>query len=152
MSRRRYSSEEIIGKLQEADVLLSRGQTVGQVSRLLGIRERTYYRWRKEYGRVRTDQAWRLKALEQENGRLRRLVADLPLDNAMMQETVSGNSGLCVQPDGVAQRQVSFLVSHLAPRSYASFLPSSEDAPAIWMEASMISRALPPLGRAAQEG
>jgi hypothetical protein len=57
MSRRRYSSEEIISELQEAEVLLSRGQTVGQGSRLLGIRERTYYRWRKEHGRVRTDQA-----------------------------------------------------------------------------------------------
>jgi hypothetical protein len=80
--------------LQEAEVLLSRGQTVGQGSRLLGIRERTYYRWRKEHGRVRTDQAWRLKALEQENGRLKRPVADLSLDNAMMREMVSGNPEL----------------------------------------------------------
>jgi putative transposase len=91
MRRRRYSTEEIIGKLREAEVLLSQGQAVGQVSRSLCISEQTYYRWRKEYGGLRTDQAQRLKALEQENSRLTRLVADLSLDKAMLRETVSGN-------------------------------------------------------------
>ena len=91
MPRRRYTPEEIIGKLREAEVLLSQGQPVGQVARVLTISEQTYYRWRKEYGGLRTEQAQRLKALEQENSRLKRLVADLSLDNAMLRETVSGN-------------------------------------------------------------
>jgi putative transposase len=91
MPRRRYTPEEIIGKLREAEVLLSQGQPVGQVARVLAISEQTYYRWRKEYGGLRTEQAQRLKALEQENSRLKRLVADLSLDNAMLRETVSGN-------------------------------------------------------------
>jgi putative transposase len=83
MPRRRYTPEEIIGKLQEAEVLLSQGQLVGQVSRTLGTSDQTHYRWRKgEYGGLRTEQAQRLKALERENSRLKRLVADLSLDNA----------------------------------------------------------------------
>ena len=94
MPRRRYTPEEIIGKLREAEVLLSQGQPVGQVARVLAISEQTYYRWRKEYGGLRTEQAQRLKALEQENSRLKRLVADLSLDNDMLRETVSGNPGL----------------------------------------------------------
>jgi putative transposase len=64
MARRRYTPEEIISKLREAEVLLSQGQTVGQVARALAIGEQTYYRWRKEYGGLRTEQAQRLKALE----------------------------------------------------------------------------------------
>lgn len=91
MPRARYTTEQIIGKLREAEVLLSQGHTIGQVSRGLGISDHTYYRWRKEYGGLRTDQAQRLKSLEQENSRLKRIVADLSLDNAMLRETVSGN-------------------------------------------------------------
>jgi putative transposase len=91
MPRQRYTTEQIIGKLREAEVLLSQGQTIGHVSRGLGISDHTYYRWRKEYGGLRTDQAQRLKSLEQENSRLKRIVADLSLDNAMLRETVSGN-------------------------------------------------------------
>ena len=91
MPRPRYTTEQIIGKLREAEVLLSQGQTVGQVSRGLGISDYTYYRWRKEYGGLRTDQAQRLKTLEQENSRLKKLVADLSLDNAILREAVSGN-------------------------------------------------------------
>jgi putative transposase len=91
MPGRRYTTEQIIGKLREAEVLLSQGQTVGQVSRGLGISDHTYYRWRKEYGGLRTDQAQRLKSLEQENSRLKKLVADLSLDNAILRETLSGN-------------------------------------------------------------
>lgn len=93
MPGRRYTTEQIIGKLREAEVLLSQGQTVGQVSRGLGISDHTYYRWRKEYGGLRTDQAQRLKSLEQENSRLKKLVADLSLDNAILRETLSGNPG-----------------------------------------------------------
>ena len=91
MPSRRYTPEEIISKLREAEVLLSQGQSVAQIARSLGIGEQTYYRWRKEYGGLRTEQAQRLKALELENSRLKRLVADLSLDNAMLRETVSGN-------------------------------------------------------------
>jgi transposase-like protein len=91
MPKLRYTTEQIIGKLREAEVLLSQGQTIGQVSRGLGISDHTYYRWRKEYGGLRTDQAQRLKTLEQENSRLKKLVADLSLDNAILRETVSGN-------------------------------------------------------------
>ena len=91
MPKLRYTTEQIIGKLREAEVLLSQGQTIGQVSRGLGISDHTYYRWRKEYGGLRTDQAQRLKTLEQENSRLKRIVADLSLDNDILRETVSGN-------------------------------------------------------------
>jgi putative transposase len=91
MPRRWAAPEEIIGKLREAEVLLSLGYSVDQVARALATSEQTYDRWRKEYGRLRANQAQRLKALEQENSRLRKLVADLFLDNAMLRETVSGN-------------------------------------------------------------
>jgi putative transposase len=91
MPRKSYSIEQIIGKLREAEVLLSQGQTVGEISRSFNISEQTYYRWRKEYGGIRTDQARRLKELEKENARLKKLVADLSLDNSILRETVRGN-------------------------------------------------------------
>lgn len=93
MPRQRHTAEEVIGKLREAEVLLSQGHSVGLVSRALAIREQTYCRWRTENGGLRTEQAQRLKALEQENIRLKKLVADLSFDNAMLRETVSGNPG-----------------------------------------------------------
>jgi putative transposase len=71
MSRKRFSPEQIIGKMQEAEVALAQGETVGQVCRTLGIAEQTFYRWRREYGGLKIEQAKRLKALEQENGRCR---------------------------------------------------------------------------------
>ena len=71
MSRRRYTPEQIISMLREAEVALAQGQSVGQACRTLGVSEQSYYRWRKEYGGLRTDQAKRLKDLEKENGRLR---------------------------------------------------------------------------------
>jgi transposase-like protein len=77
--------------LREAEVLLSQGKTASEASRALGVTEQTYYRWRKEYGGMGTDQAHRLKELEKENVRLKRLVADLSLDNAILKETVKGN-------------------------------------------------------------
>ncbi len=86
-----FSAEQIIAKLREAEVLLSQGQKVGEVSRKLGITEQTYYRWRKEYGGLRIEQAKRLKELEKENSRLKRLVADLSLNNAILQEAAKGN-------------------------------------------------------------
>ncbi len=91
MSRKRYTPEQIIGKLREAEVALSQGQTVGQVCRTLGFAEQTFYRWRREYGGLKVEQAKRLKALEQENARLRRAVSDLTLDKLILQEAVRGN-------------------------------------------------------------
>ncbi len=89
--RQRYLAEQIIGKLREAEVEFSRGLTTLQVCKKLGISEQTYYRWRKEYGGLRVDQAKRLKALEQENTRLRRAVSDLTLDKLILQEAARGN-------------------------------------------------------------
>ncbi len=91
MKKKGFSAEQIIGKLREAEVLLSQGSTVGEVSRKLGVTEQTYYRWRREYGGMRVEQARRLKELEKENGRLKRLVADLTLDIAILKEATRGN-------------------------------------------------------------
>lgn len=89
MSRKRYSSEQIILKLREAEVLLSQGQTVQQACKTLEISEQTYYRWRREYGGMDTTKIKKLKELEKENTRLKRLVADLSLDNAIQKEVLS---------------------------------------------------------------
>lgn len=91
MKKKAYTPEQIIRKLREAEVLLSQGQKVGEVSRKLGITEQTYYRWRKEYGGMQIEQAKRLKELEKENIRLKKLVADLWLDNSILQEAARGN-------------------------------------------------------------
>jgi len=91
MARKYFTSEQIISKLREAEVLLSQGKTATEASRAMGISEQTYYRWRREYGGVGTEQVHRLKELEKENARLKRLVADLSLDNAILKETVKGN-------------------------------------------------------------
>ena len=91
MPRKYFTTEQIISKLREAEVLLSQGKTAAEASRALNISEQTYYRWRKEYGGLGTDQAYRLKELEKENGQLKKLVADLSLDNAILKETVRGN-------------------------------------------------------------
>ena len=91
MARKRYSSEQIISMLREAEVIQSKGSTVIQACRKLGISEQTYYRWRKDYGGMRVDQAKRLKELELENARLKKLVADLSLDNAILKEANRGN-------------------------------------------------------------
>lgn len=89
MARKIFTTEQIIGKLHEAEVLLSHRQPLGTVYRGLEISEQTYYRWRKEYGGLRTDRAHRLKDLERENARLKKVVADLVLDKAMLQEALS---------------------------------------------------------------
>jgi len=91
MKKKGFSAEQVIGKLREAEVLLSQGSTVGEVSRKLGVTEQTYYGWRREYGGMRLEQARRLKELEKENGRLKRLVADLTLDIAILKEVTRGN-------------------------------------------------------------
>ena len=90
MGRKRFTIESIVRMLREAEVDLAGGLTVKQVSKKLGINEQTYYRWRKEYGGIRMDQAKRLKELESENGRLKRLVADQALDISILKEAVSG--------------------------------------------------------------
>jgi len=91
MPRKRHSSEEIIHKLREAEIALAKGNTTGEVVRQLGVTEQTYYRWRKEYGGMKVDQARRLKELERENSRLKRLLADAHLDNAILKEASEGN-------------------------------------------------------------
>ena len=91
MARKRLTPEQIITMLREAEVLLNQSNPVAEVCRNLGVSEQTYYRWRKEYGGMRVDQAKRLKELEQENARLKKLVADLSLDNAILKEVNRGN-------------------------------------------------------------
>ena len=91
MSRKRYTPEEIIGKLREADVLLGQGLAASEVIRQLGVTNVTYYRWRKEFGGMKVDQARRFKELEKENARLKRLLADAELDKAILKEAASGN-------------------------------------------------------------
>ncbi len=90
--RKSYTPEQIINKLREAEVLLSQGITLAVVWKRIGVSDCTYYRWRKEYGGMRIEQAKRLKDLEQENSRLKRVVADLALDNAILKEAARGNS------------------------------------------------------------
>ena len=91
MVRKRYTAEQIINKLREAEILLSQGDTVAVVTRKIGISDVTYYHWRKEYGGLSVDQAKRLRELEVENTRLKKLVADLSLDNSILKEAVRGN-------------------------------------------------------------
>ena len=91
MGKKIYSPEQIIRKLREAEVLLSQGNTISQASRALGVTEQTYYRWRKQYGGMQVSQAKRLKELERENARLKKLVADLSLDKAILKEAAKGN-------------------------------------------------------------
>jgi len=91
LAKRTFKPEQIINKLREAEVLLSQGSTVGEASRKLGVTEQTYYRWRKEYGGMRVEQAKRLRELEKENARLKKLVADLSLDISILREAARGN-------------------------------------------------------------
>lgn len=91
MARKKYTAEQIITKLREAEIELSKGRNTPEVCKKLGIAVQTYYRWRKEYGGLRVDQAKRLKQLKQENNRLKKIVADLSLDNSILKEVSSGN-------------------------------------------------------------
>jgi transposase-like protein len=91
MPKKRYRPEEIVAKLRQVDVLVSQGQNVSDAIRQIGVSEVTYYRWRQEYGGLKTDQVKRLKELEQENTRLRRAISDLTLDKLILQEAARGN-------------------------------------------------------------
>jgi transposase-like protein len=91
MAQLKYKPEEIIGKLREAELLINQGSSVEEASRKIGVSKLTYYRWRKEYGGLRVDQARRMKEMEQENARLKKLVANLSLDNQILKEAASGN-------------------------------------------------------------
>ena len=86
MAKKRFTTEQIIGKLREAEVLQSKGESMESICRQLGLTEQTYYRWRKEYGGIRLDQAKRLKELEKENAQLRKIVTDLSIDNSILKE------------------------------------------------------------------
>ena len=88
MGKKGYTPEQIINKLREAEVHINQGTPISEASRKIGVTEQTYYRWRKEYGGMRVEQAKRLKELEKENARLKKLVADLSLDNAILLETL----------------------------------------------------------------
>lgn len=90
MARKRYTSEQIIGYLRQAEVMVGRGCSIEEVLREIGVTANTYYRWRKEYGGLGLDQARRMKDLEQENARLKRAVADLTLDNLILKEVTTG--------------------------------------------------------------
>jgi len=90
MARKNYSAEQIISKLREVEVLLSQGKTQEQAVRAIGVTGNTYYRWRKEYGGMKLDQARRLKELEAENARLKRAVAELTVDNQILKEVSKG--------------------------------------------------------------
>ena len=91
MPKKRHTPDQIINKLRQAEVELSRGKAVPEACRQIGVSEQTYYRWRKEYGGMQPDQARKLKELEKENGRLKKLVADLNLDKAILEEALKGN-------------------------------------------------------------
>jgi putative transposase len=91
MVRKPYTPEQIINKLREAEIQINQGMSIAEASRKLGVTEQTYYRWRKEYGGLRIEQAKKLKSLEKENVRLKKLVADLSLDNAILKEAAEGN-------------------------------------------------------------
>ena len=91
MAKKTFTPEQIINKLREAEVHINQGISISEASRKIGVTEQTYYRWRKEYGGLRIEQAKRLKSLEKENARLKKLVADLSLDNAILKEAAEGN-------------------------------------------------------------
>ena len=91
MARKHHKPEEIVARLRQVEVLLAQGKTTTEAVRTLGVTEQTYYRWRAEYGGLKLDQVKRLKLLEQENGRLRKAVADLTLEKLVLKEAASGN-------------------------------------------------------------
>jgi transposase-like protein len=91
MPRKRYAVEEIINRLREAEILIQQGHTVEEAARKIGVSEYTYYRWRQRYGGIGVDQARKLKELEKENSRLKKLVAELTVDNDILKEVARGN-------------------------------------------------------------
>ena len=93
MPRKRHKPEEIVAKLRQVDVFVSQGQSVADAVRAIGVTEVTYYRWRHEYGGLKSDQVRKMKDLEAENARLRRAVSDLTLDKIILKEAASGTEG-----------------------------------------------------------
>ena len=91
MGRKRFTAEQIVDKLRQAEVEIAKGLTIAEVCKKLGVSEQSYYKWRRDYGGMRTDQAKRLRELECENTRLKKLIADQALDNAILKEALSGN-------------------------------------------------------------
>ena len=91
MAKKNYSAEQIINHLRQAEILIAEGKTIREAARQIGVTEQTYYRWRKEYGGMDVDQAKRLKDLEKENQRLKKLVADQALDIQILKEVQKGN-------------------------------------------------------------
>lgn len=91
MSRKRFSAEEIVNKLRQADVLISQGRTITQACKQIGVTDQTYYRWRKEYGGLKSDQARKFKELIRENTRLKKLLAESELDKAILREAANPN-------------------------------------------------------------
>ncbi len=91
MAKKGYTAEQIINKLREAEILLQQGASIAVIGKKIGVSAHTYYRWRKEYGGMRVEQAKRLKEVEKENSRLKKLVADLSLDKAILKEAAEGN-------------------------------------------------------------
>ena len=91
MGNKRHTAEEIVAKLRQVDVLTAQGRPVAEAVRSIGVTEGTYYRWRSEYGGLKSDQVKRLKELEMENARLRRAVSDLTLEKLILKEAASGN-------------------------------------------------------------
>ena len=91
MAKRKHTPEQVTNKLREAEVAIATGSTVAEAARRIGVAQQTFYRWRTEYGGLRTDQVRRLKQLESENSRVRRAVADLTVDNQILREAAEGN-------------------------------------------------------------
>ena len=91
MAKKTFAAEQIINKLREAEIHINQGISISEASRKIGVTGQTYYRWRKEYGGLRIEQAKRFKSLKKENARLKKLVADLSLDNAILKEAAEGN-------------------------------------------------------------
>ena len=91
MARKRHTPEQIIAKLRQAEIEISKGKSVAEAAKVIGVTDQTYYRWRKEYGGLKTDQAKRLKELERENARLKKLLAESLLDQEILKEAASGN-------------------------------------------------------------
>lgn len=91
MGRKRHTPEEIIGKLREAEIVLAQGGITADACRRIAVTEQTFYRWRKEYGGLKVDQARRMKDLKRESARLRQVIADLTLDKLILQEAARGN-------------------------------------------------------------
>ena len=139
MPRKRFKTEEIIQKLREAEVLLSQGRNVSEACRQIGVTDNTYYRWRKEYGGIRCDQAKRLKELERENARLKKLVAEAELDKSILREAASGNCRPIPRP-GPAEHMVSPCGEHHKQKQDSEIAPGVLDT----LECLTVGQSEPP--------